>query len=167
MHESTKRELIEQGTGVVGSLLKEMLVHKNQVEVMREQKEKEIEVARARAKAQENAGNGGVSGHDHHPEPSQQNHDDQTQGVTQATPAEIEAALDELIDEEMCSVCQQLLVALKDKPTEEQIHGIMEYGTFKKELGDGANVEELKALLRETDVLQSIFQEKFNGAGNN
>lgn len=164
MHQDTKRELIENGTGIVGSLLKEMLVHHNQIEVMREQKEKEIELAQAQAEAEQrakaNAETSDISLSDDGPdEPTRS-----SSGVMQATPGQVEEALDELIDEEMCSVCKELLVALKERPVQEQVRGIMEYGTFKKELGDGANVEQLKSLLRETTVLQDIFQEKFNGA---
>lgn len=164
MHQDTKRELIEQGTGVVGSLLKEMLVHRNEIEVLREQKEKEVELAKARSEASQDTGDERTDSH----QPAQGQVPSEPQGdspgVVQATPGQIEDALDELIEEEMCSICRELLIALKERPTSEQVRGIMEYGTFKKELGDGAGVEELKALLKETDVLQSIFQEKFNGA---
>lgn len=166
IHEDTKREIIEGGTGLASSLLKEIMVHRNQVEVLEKEKEKEVEVAKARAKHQ--------SGRPQQQQPEENSpapattHDtlERVDGQMQATPNEIEDALDDLIDEEMCSVCRDLLVALKDRPTHEQVRGIMEYGTFKQNLDDGAGVDQLKSLIRETDVLQSVFQEKYTGMGN-
>lgn len=157
--------MIEGGTSLASTLLKELLVHRNQINVLEAEKEKEVEVAKARAK------------HGQQPQPSESpsppsnasgSQSGQMRRVDEqvdATPAEIENALDQLIDEEMCAVCRELLVELKERPTEQQVRGIMEYGTFKHNLDDGAGVEELKSVIRETDVLHSIFQEKYTGAG--
>lgn len=165
MHDETKRQLIESGTKAAGTLLNELLVHRNQIEVLEAEKEKELELAKTRA--QHTGGHEADSAH----ADQQATRVPASNGVGQpadpveATPAEIEQALDELIEEEMCSVCRELLIALKDRPTRDQVRGIMEYGTFKHNLDDGAGVDQLKELIRETDVLHEIFQEKYNPGG--
>lgn len=165
MHEQTKRDLLESGTGAVASLLKEMMVHRNQIEVLEKQKEKEMELAKARAEARE-ANDGGNGSDTSLPDAATASNAGASQdSQVSATPGEIEAALDELIDEEMCSVCRDLLVELKERPPREQVRGIMEYGTFKSNLDDGAGVEELKETIKQTDVLHSVFQEKYTGTG--
>lgn len=163
MHRETMRELIESGTGVLGSLLKEMLVHRNQVEILETRKEHDKELAQIRQQAQNPSRDTSSSSTDSDGGGSVSSAPLSESGRLQATPGEIEAALDELIDEEMCAVCKDLLVGLKERPTRQQVRGIMEYGTFKQNLDDGAGVEELKAQLRQTDVLQSVFQETFTG----
>lgn len=150
MHDETMRELIEGGTAIAGSLAKEMLVHRSEMSRMEAQKERDLELARIRQEA----------AHEHEPEPSPP---EPAMGVSGMTPSETEAAIDELIAEEQCSVCKQLLEHLKERGPHQQIRGVMEYGQFKKELSEGAGVEELKSLLRETVVLHSIFEEDIRG----
>lgn len=167
MHQDTKRDLIENGAGAIASLLKDVLVHQSKMDAQTELKEKELELARLRANADspDNAATG-----DTQATPSSEVQ--VTEGVAAnepvtATPAEIDAAIDELIAEEMCAVCQDLLHGLKDRPVAEQVRGIKEYGSFKRELADDADVEQLKAVIQETDVLHAIFQEKFTGPAAN
>lgn len=80
-----------------------------------------------------------------------------------ATETEIDSEIDELIEEDWCSLCQNLLEQLKSRPPREQVRGVAEYGEFKRQLSDDADVEELREVLRETDVLQSVFEENLNG----
>lgn len=165
MHEETIRDLIENGTGVVGSLLKEMMVHRNRIDVLEQQKEKELELARTRNQVEQQV-NGGGGQPQTQPQPQTGGGQvSAADGAMHATPAEVEAALDELIDEEMCATCKELLEALKERPARQQVRGIMEYGTFKHNLDGGAGVEEMKEVLRETDVLQDVFRERFTAAG--
>lgn len=155
--------MIESGTGVVGSLLKELLVHRNRVEVLEQQKQKELELAQARSQIE----NGGTNPHLSADNPTELPSSSEGVGAgaepVEATPAEVESAIDELIDEEMCSTCVELLEGLKERPPREQVRGIMEYGTFKHNLDGGAGVEEMKSVIEETDVLQSVFRERFTG----
>lgn len=165
MHEDTVRDLIDNGSTMLGSLLKEMLVHRNEIEILEAEKEKEVEVAQARERATESAdGEAGGTGTNREPQVRPQE-GVSTGGQMTATPAEIEQAIDELMAEEMCQICRELLAALKERPTRQQIRGVMEYGTFKHNLSDGADVEELKQVIRETDVLHDIFQQKYTGQG--
>lgn len=164
MNDSTKQELIESLTGGAGALLKELLVHRNRVDMMEQKKDAEIELAQARAQARSGGGSE-VTGLSREPQmmPADEGIEAGDPQMT-ATPSEVEEALDELIAEEMCSVCKEVLQGLKERPTHEQVRGIMEYGTFKENLDSGAGVEEMKEVLRETTVLQSVFREKFTGA---
>lgn len=161
MDDSTKREFVEQGASVAGALIKQMVTHRNQVEVMERKKDKEIELAEVKQKHQpEPTGDDGQQS-----QPTPQNHQEAAQDVQEsiesATPKEIESAIDKLIDEEMCSVCRDLLIELKKRTAEKQVRGLMEYGEFKGNLSSGADADELKQTLRETDVLYAIFQEKY------
>lgn len=165
MHEETTRELIENGSSLVGTLLKEMLIHRNKVQVMEQRKENELELAKARAEH-------GQQRQEAQMRPSEPDEPaPPTDGVqaphepVSATPAEIEEALDELIEDEMCDVCRELLIALKERPAKQQVKGVMEYGTFKQNLDDGAGVEQLKETIRETTILHDIFQQKYTGQG--
>jgi hypothetical protein len=165
MHEETKREVIQEGSNLLGSILKELLVHRNRVNVLEQQKEKELELAEARDRAAARHDEPSPGDQRHHQEPVETGVASPEQRVHAATPSEIEAALDELIEEEMCEVCRELLVALKERPARQQVRGVMEYGTFKSDLSEGAGVEELKATIRQTDVLHDVFQEKYTSQG--
>lgn len=146
MHQDTMRELIESGSSALGSLAKEMLVHRNRVDAIETRKDKEIELARVKNETENDE-----------PEFDLEGGDDL--GVSGLPEAEIEAAIDELIEEETCSSCQQLLRGLKERGPRQQARGLVEYGEFKRSLSDGADAEELKETLRETVVLHSVFEE--------
>lgn len=146
MHRETISSLIESGSGAVGAFLKEVLVHRKEMDRLEHQKEKEIELAKVRSQAAA---------------------DDDTQETveavtqTQGTPpaAEIEAAIDELMADETCSVCRELLEGLKDRPPREQVIGVAEYGTFKRELSGDADVADLRDYLEHTQVLLPVLEE--------
>lgn len=165
MQDETKRDLVKSGSGLVGALLEELIVHRQRIDVLEQRKEAELEVARVRSSqsddTEDDAGESAVSADAASPSAETTSTDDRLA----ATPAEIEEALDELIEDEMCDVCRELLVALKERPAKEQVRGVMEYGTFKQNLSDGAGVDELKATIRETTILHDIFQEKYTGPG--
>lgn len=151
MHEETMRELIEGGTTALGSLAKEMLLHRHNMEAIETRKEKEIELAKAQQRP---------TGHGHG-EPAG---DDRVMGVSAMPEGDVAAAIDELIAEETCGTCQRLLEALKDRGPHQQVRGVMEYGQFKRELSEGAGVDELRDTLRDTIVLHSIFEEDIRGS---
>lgn len=152
MQPETVSSLIEHGASAIGALLKEELVHRHRMEGQAKQKEKEIELAKIQQEvAQERSAQ---------PEPEPVEAPDPG-----ATPAEVSHALDQLIAEEMCSTCQQLLRGLKDRPVDQQVRGIMEYGQFKRELSDEAGVDELRALIQRTTVLKSVLEENLRPAG--
>lgn len=146
MHKDTISDLIEHGTSAVGSVLKEQLVHRKEMDRMEAQKDKEIEIAKIR---------------------NQSRNDDTTEEVVEAvnnpdetpTETEMEAAIDELIDNEMCAVCQDLLRGLKERSPKEQVIGLTEYGEFKRSLSDEAGVDELKAEINQTTVLKKVLEE--------
>lgn len=151
VHEDTIRDIIDACASIAGSLGKEMVVHRNRMEATEARLDKEIELARAQQRAVD---------HRHTPEPSPP----AGPGVSGLTQQDSQAAIDELIAEEQCSVCRDLLEALKDRPLREQLRGVKEYGEFKSSLSEGADVAELKAVLRKTTVLKSIFEEDLRGA---
>lgn len=165
MDENTKRELIQNGSGLVGKLLKEMMEHRNRINVLEEKKDAELELARTKMEHEEVGAGSTVDAATDTAETQRRPEDGDVEGQVGATPAEIEEALDELIEEEMCDVCQELLIALKERPPKEQVRGVMEYGTFKRNLSDRAGVEELKETIRETEVLHDIFRQNFAGGG--
>lgn len=154
MHESTIREIIDGVFGLGATLAKEEMVHKKQRERLELQQDHELELAKIRHEGEDATGQDTT-------EAVQASVGEQS--VT-ATPAEIEAAIDDLIAEEKCATCKDLLRGLKERPTPEQIRGIMEYGTFKDRLSANADVEELKALINDTEVLQAVMHEDLMGA---
>lgn len=150
VHSDTLRELVDGGTSIVGSLIKDMLVRRQETAAMEARMDKEIELAEARASAQQQAR--AATPPEPESPPVHPDHD--------LTAAEV---IDELIDTETCSTCVQLLEGLKERPPREQILGLEEYGEFKGRLSDGADADELRELLRETAVLKTVFQEDIRG----
>lgn len=152
MHESTIREIVDSGATAAGALAKEVLVHRKEMDRIEAEKKAQIELVEARKRAQDD---------------TEDTDDDETRlerpGTPQPTADEIEAEIEELMAEEMCAICRELLRALKDRPPAEQIRGVKEYGEFKNRLSSDADAEELRAVLRETVVLHSIFEENLNG----
>lgn len=152
MHRETVRELIEASATAGGTLLKEVFVHRKEMEQLEAQHETQVELARLRNQEQESDDGTETD-----------NPEQERPGSPQPDVAGIEAEIDELMAEEMCAVCRELLRSLKDRPPRQQIRGVKEYGEFKQELSDNADAEDLRALLRETVVLHSIFEENLNG----
>lgn len=152
MHDETKATLVENTFGALGAVVKERLIHRNRMDRLEAEKEHDLEIARIRQ---------GLSAD----EEAQQETIDEVTTAPDPTPAEIEAAIDELIAEEMCAVCQELLRGLKARSPREQVRGVMEYGTFKKELDSDAGIDELKALIAETEVLHAVLEENLSPGG--
>lgn len=146
MHEETIRELVDSCVSIFGTLAKEEFIHRKRVDMEQERRETQLELAKARERSQE------ASPTDTTPEPA---------GREQLTSGDVDPSeeIDRLMQEETCSTCRQLLSGLKGRPLNEQIRGIMEYGQFKRDLADGANVDELKEALRQTQVLKTVFEE--------
>lgn len=113
---------------------------------MEAQKEHDVELARVRADAAQGDETEAIV-------------EEVTEAPTEPTAAEVEAAIDDLIAQEMCAVCQDLLRGLKQRPTREQVIGVMEYGSFKKELDSEAGIDELKDLIAQTEVLHAVLEE--------
>lgn len=154
MHDETKSTLIENGASIVGSLVKDRVVHRRNLEKMEMQKEKELELARLRNEKAPDPGENIT--------PDRGERESRT--IQNASPQEVSAAIDELIHDEECAVCRELLEALKGRPPREQVRGIMEFGTFKRELAGDGDVDQLRASLQETDVLRVVMQEDVMGA---
>lgn len=150
VHEDTLRDIVDGGATIVGSLVKDMLIRRQERGAMEARMDKEIELAETRARLNRQEARRGQS--EAESPPVHPDHD--------LTAAEV---IDELIERETCSTCISLLEGLKERPPREQLLGLEEYGEFKGKLSDGADVEELKELLRETEVLQDIFHEDIRG----
>lgn len=148
MHRETISSLIDSGAGAVGAFLKEAFVHQKEMERMEAEKDKQIELARIRNQ------NG-------NPERREEVVESVTEHEGEPTAAEMQEAIDELIEAEDCSVCQQLLVGLKELPVRDQVIGVMEYGTFKNRLDQEADVDELKAEIEKTEVLERVLERQF------
>lgn len=146
VHDDTLRELVDGGTSIVGSLVKDMLIRRQEREAMEARMDKEIELAETRAR---------VDRQDDQPE----QREPVAHAADSSTDLTVAEVIDELIERETCSTCTSLLEGLKERPVREQLIGLEEYGEFKGKLSDGAGAEELRELLRETDVLQTVFQE--------
>lgn len=152
MHDETKGAIVENTFGTLGAIVKDRLIHRNRMDRLEAEKEHDMEIARIRQ---------GLTTD----EEAVQETVDEVSTATEPTPAEIEAAIDELIAEEMCAVCQELLRGLKQRTPQEQVRGIFEYGRFKDSLDQDAGVDELKALIAQTEVLHAVLEENLSPGG--
>lgn len=150
MREETLGEVINGIASIGGSLLKDTIINRQRRDARIQQMDKEIELAQAREQARQTQPQAVA------PQPGP---DSDMPGPNESAAD----AIDGLMAEEQCSTCRQLLSALKDRPVEDQLRGIMEYGEFKRELSNGADVDQLKEVLRQTTVLKSVFEEDIRG----
>lgn len=146
IHDQTKASIIESTANTVGAFLKEVFVHRKNMEQMEAQKEHDVELARIRANAARE-------------DDTEEIVEEVTEAAAEPTAAEIEAAIDDLIDQEMCAVCQDLLRGLKQRPPREQLQGVFEYGQFKDSLSQDAGIDELKDFIAQTEVLHAVLEE--------
>lgn len=145
MHPDTKSDLISNGTGLLGSLLKELLVHQHEMDRIQEQKDLQLDLARAR---QEHAGADDAA------EPSAA-----PGGVGSATPAAREA-FEDLKAREECGVCRQLLDAIERADPQTQVRALVEYGRFADAVESGKTEAEIRDVLQQSDTLKRLLEQE-------
>lgn len=155
MHSSTKAELVETLTGTVGSLAKEFLVRRNEMNRLEQeaQYQKEIEELRAQNRGAQRDATGG----DH-----ADSDDPVVSSLNQAS--ELAEQYDELLAEaekhEECELCRSLISATRQKPVTEQRELIPELRDFLEKVDDDADRDELVAQIKESDNLMSLLREQ-------
>lgn len=149
MHDQTKAELVDGGTSLIGTLLKDLLTRRTQREQMEQRKEMEVELAKVR---QEHAP-------DDDDQPADAVQPAQNSRGEPAVTQELRAAFEELKANEECSTCRQLLEPIAELPPRQQLHALTEYGRFKQAMEGGADKDELEAIIRDSDTLSAMFNE--------
>lgn len=152
VHEETRKELVKNAIGLCRDLGKDLA---NYVATSR-RLEREHELEKQIVEAQQRAATQPATDAGHTREAAAA----AATTTPSPTPADIEAEIDDMMNEEECTLCVDLLRELKKRPTREQVRGLKEYGEFMGELREGSDPEQLRAALRETDVLQPIFEDK-------
>lgn len=147
VHEETARELIDSGSTVLGSLLKEAFVHRNRMSQIQQEKEMEIELAKARNEAR--------SREPARPEPEPE--PEPERGV-----ATVSHSFQHLKEQEDCSICRDLLEAIERADSETQVEALTEYGKLKHAVETGGSQEEIKAVLRESNTLQELLEDQMS-----
>lgn len=148
MHEETLRDLVDGGSSILGSLVKEFVVHNNQMDRMEKQKEMELELAEAQQRSRGTTTPDVAEPTDHSPPEG---------GLG------LGAAIDDLKAREDCAMCQQLLDGIKAAPPDEQAVALTEYGEFRHMSRQGASEQELRRFLEGTEQLQAILEQQVAG----
>lgn len=138
MHQETKSELINSGTTAMAGLLKELFVHRNQMQQMEQQKEMELELAKAKSEARSES--------------------DDDHAESHATQSVGRPPLQHLKDQEDCSICLELLEAIEEADQETQVEALTEYGKLKYAVETGGSQEEIKNVLRQSNTLQNLLE---------
>lgn len=153
MHDETKSELISSGASAVGSVLKELFVHRTNMEQMEQRKEMELELARARQGA-DTDGESAASGGDRQPA--------SPPGSTVGDP-DLQEAFADLKAREQCGVCRQLLDAIEHADRRTQVTALTEYGKLAHAVETGASEQEIREILERSDTLEDLLNQSVRG----
>lgn len=145
MQDDTKRELVSAGGGLIGSLIRDMLTHRTQMQQMEEKKEMELELAETRQEAEHG---------EPHPEPSTQ------PSAPRDEVADVSHAIQDLKAREDCGVCRDLLEAIEMADSSVQVKALTEYGRLKRALEAGASQEELREVIGSSETLEGLIQQE-------
>lgn len=149
IHDQTKRELIESGTGVIGSLLKELLVHRNQMARIEQEKEMDLEIAKARRQAASSNQSTEATSSTH---------------KQQVGEPDLSAAFEDLKAREDCSICRTLLEAIEQAESDVQVRALTEYGRLKHAVDSGASEDEIKQILTSSDTLEDLLEQEMGAS---
>lgn len=144
MPDNTKRDVVAGGAGLLGTLARELLSHRTQMQQLEEKKKMELELARARQESGGDADDPPRS----EPEPSR----------TRQSP-DLSAAIRDLRRRDDCATCQTLLEAIEQADPETQAIALTEYGRFKQAMEAGASEEELRRILRSSETLEDLLEQ--------
>lgn len=169
MHRETKRELITEGTNVAGTLIKEMVVHRAEMNAMEQKHNHELELEEARlehskqrggphgAETEAGADRGGREHRDREPVEVESQVVDQQAGV--GAP-DFDRVIDRLEQRDQCSLCRNLLAAIRDEPPDVQARALTEYGRLKGAMESGATQADLETIIEDSEMLQRLVREK-------
>lgn len=150
VHEDTLRDVIDSGSTVLGSLLKEAVIHRQQLEQIQTEKELELELARERAKGTNGHGTGETAA---------------DRAAAQAVGAgagdeDIREAFADLRQREECGICQQLLDGIEQADRRTQVRALTEYGKLQRALETGATEGEIRELIEDSDMLVDLLEQQ-------
>lgn len=159
MHADTKRELIEASSGALATLAKEMLVHRNEMRTLEQQKEMELELAEARQ--QSSAGQPAQGGQQTQ---AQSAPDEQAHAAVGVEQADLTDAFEDLREREQCGVCRTLLDAIERADRRTQVKALTEYGKLQHAVATGGTEDEIKAILQSSDTLEDLLEQEMGSA---
>lgn len=84
--------------------------------------------------------------------------------VKQQSDDEFNESVDELITDEDCELCSQLLEGIKDIEPRKRPIALAEYGRFKQSTSETDDVDEIRAEIEEMTVLREVMVSEFNMA---
>lgn len=142
MHEETLRELVDGGSSILGSLVKEVVVHNNRMDAMERKKELELELA----KVKHDARDGGEPPTDHDP----------VRTPTNLGP-ELTQVFEDLRARETCHTCRLLLEEIEAAPPDVQVRALTEWGRFKQASEAGASEAVLRDIIESSDTLEDLL----------
>lgn len=169
MHSETKRELIKEGTNVAGTLVKEFVVHRAEMNAMQEKHNHQMELEETRlqhskrsggahaAKAEAGAGHGTREHRQRDPVDVEAHVVDQQAGVGQP---DFDRVIDRLEQRDQCSLCRNLLGAIRDEPPDVQAEALAEYGRLKGAMESGATQADLENIIEDSETLQRLVREE-------
>lgn len=162
MHEETKRALIDEGTTVLGTLIKEMVIHRAEMDTLEQRHNHELELERTR---QQHQGAGELE-QDEAPAGHQEPMHVESQVVEPGGQAgvgghpDFNRVLDRLEQQDQCSLCRDLLQAIREQPPDVQAEALAEYGRLKGAMEAGATQEQLQGVIEGSDTLQRLLEEE-------
>lgn len=164
MHEETKRSLIDEGTTVLGTLIKEMVIHRAEMDTLEQRHEHELELERTR---QQHQGGGELEGGSEGAEHQEAMHVESEVVDTGGRAGvgghpDFDRVLDRLEAEDQCSLCRDLLRAIREQPPDVQAEALAEYGKLKGAMEAGATQDDLERLIDNSDVLLELLENKLS-----
>lgn len=180
VHRETKQSLIDECTNVAGTLIKEIVVHRAEMNAMEQKHDHRLELEQARqehsnrsggphgaeagaeAKAELGAGHGTPQHRDREPVPVESQVVDQQAGVGQP---DFDRVIDRLEQRDQCSLCRNLLDAIRDEPPDVQAEALAEYGRLKGAMESGATQADLENIIEDSETLQRLVRSGLDKRG--
>lgn len=88
----------------------------------------------------------------------------EAEAVEQQSQSEFNQSIDDLIADEDCELCAQLLEGVKEIEPRKRPQALAEYGRFKQSTADTDDVEAIRAEIEEMTVLREVMLQEFNMA---